>query len=132
MNPILELKIQSYFPVSVLISQNGTCLARVMIAVVEEKDDFSADLLLQAAGRHNFSEQESLGKKSARLLAETNNRVMHRSTEPSYPSGSFSIAKNSLLQDRRQNQHGGASNKIVPEITNARRPEEKEHESLRN
>jgi hypothetical protein len=50
-----------------------------MIAVVTEEDDFSADLFLQAASRRNFSEQESLGKKSARLLAETNNRVIHGS-----------------------------------------------------
>jgi hypothetical protein len=56
LDPILELKIQSYFPVAVLVSQNGICLARVMIAVVTEKDDFSADLLLQSASRHNFSE----------------------------------------------------------------------------
>jgi hypothetical protein len=56
LDPILELKIQSYFPVAVVVSQNGSCLARVMIAVVTEKDDFAADLLLQAASRHNFSE----------------------------------------------------------------------------
>ena len=103
-----------------------------MIAVVIEKDDFSTDLLLEAASSRNFSEQKSLGKKSARLLTETNNRVIHRSEEPSYPSGSFSIAKDSLLQDRRENQYRGASDEIVPEITNARRAEEKEHESLRN
>src|ERR687892_2262189 len=103
-----------------------------MIAVMTEKDDFSADLLLQTAGRHDFSEQKSLGKKSARLLSETNNRVIHRSEEPSYPSGSFSIAKDGLLQDRRENQHRGASDEIVPEITNARRAEEKEDQSLCN
>jgi len=56
LDPILELKIQSYFPIAVVVLQNGSCLARVMIAVVTEKDDFSAELLLQPAGRHNFSE----------------------------------------------------------------------------
>jgi hypothetical protein len=56
LDPILKLKIQSYFLVAVLISQNGARLAWVMIAVVTEKDDFSADLLLQSARRHNFSE----------------------------------------------------------------------------
>jgi hypothetical protein len=56
LDPILELKIQSYFPVAVVVLQNGSCLPRVMIAVVTEKDDFSADLLLQPASRHNFSE----------------------------------------------------------------------------
>src|SRR4030095_694192 len=60
LDPILELKIQSYFPVAVVVSQNGGCLARVMIAVVKKKDVSPADLLLQAASRHNFSEQESL------------------------------------------------------------------------
>jgi hypothetical protein len=83
LDSVLELKIQSGFPVAVVVSQNGRCLARVMIAVVTKENDFSADLLLQAAGRQNLSDQKSLGKKSARLLAETNNRVMHRSKKPS-------------------------------------------------
>jgi hypothetical protein len=49
-----------------------------VIAVVKEKNDFSPNLLLKTPGRQNLSEQESLGKKSARLLAETNNRMIHR------------------------------------------------------
>jgi hypothetical protein len=49
-----------------------------MIAVVEEKDDFSPNFVLKTPGRGNLSEQKSLRKKSARLLAETNNRVIHR------------------------------------------------------
>src|SRR5205823_6063398 len=122
-----ELKIQSYFPVTVVVSQNGSCLARVMIAVVKEKNDFSADLLLQAASRDNFSEQESLGKKSARLLAETDNRMIHGSERASYPGGGFRAAKQSLLQDRRENQYGRASNEIVPEVTDVRRREQDEH-----
>ena len=84
-----------------LISQNGSRLARVMITVVKEKDDFSANFLLETSGGQNLSEQKSLGKKSARLLAETNNRVIHRSERASYPSGSFRAAKDSLLQDWR-------------------------------
>jgi hypothetical protein len=56
LDPILELKIQSYFPVAVLLSQNRSRLARVMIAVVREKDDFSANLFLDAARRQNLSE----------------------------------------------------------------------------
>jgi len=103
LNPILEVKSQGHVPIALLVAQNGTCLARVMIAVVKEKDDFSADLLLQAASRHNFSAQESLGKKSARLLAETNNRVIHGSARASYRGGCFCAAKESLLQDRREN-----------------------------
>jgi hypothetical protein len=79
------------------VSQNGDRLARVMITVVKEKDDFTANLLLETPGRQNFSEQKSLWKKSAWLLAETNNRMVHRSERASYPGGSFRAAKDSLL-----------------------------------
>jgi hypothetical protein len=130
LDPILELKIQSCFPVAVLLSQDRDRLARIVIAVMKEKDDFAADLFLKSASCLNLSDQESLWKKSARLLAETNNRLMHRSEEPSYPSGSSSVAKDSLLQQRRQAQHGGAPNKIVPEVTDIGRGEEDEHERL--
>ena len=123
LDPIRKLKIQSYFPLAVVISQNGTCLTRVVIAVVKEKNDFSADLLLQAASRRNFSEQESLGKKSARLLSETNNRVIHGSARASYPGGRCRAAKQSLLQDRREDQYGRAPNEIIPEVTDIRRRE---------
>jgi hypothetical protein len=78
LDPILELKVQGYFLVAVSVSQNGRRLARVMVTVMKEKNDFSANLLLKTPGRQNLSEQESLGKKSARLLAETDNRVIHR------------------------------------------------------
>ena len=98
-----------------------------MIAVVKEKDDFTANLLLEAPGCHNFGEQKSLGKKSARLLAETNNRMVHRSERFSYHSGRFRAAKDRLLQDRRQDQHGRASNKIVPEVADICRSEQNEH-----
>ncbi len=77
LDPILELKIQSYIPFAVLVSQNRDRFARIMIAVVKEKDDFSSDFLLQTARGQNLSDQKSLWKKSARLLAETNNRVIH-------------------------------------------------------
>src|SRR5262245_38748997 len=130
LDPILELKIQSYFFVGMLVSQNGSCLARVMIAVVKEKNDFAADLLLQMASRRNFSEQESLGKKSVRLLPETNNRLIHGSKRASHASGCFGAAKQSLLQDRRENQYGCASNKIIPEVTDVRRREQNEDERL--
>jgi len=101
-----------------------------MIAVVKEKDNFTADLFLETPCRQNFSEQKSLGKKSARLLAEANNRVIHHSERASYCSVSFRAAKDSLLQDRGQDQHGRASNKIVPEITDIRCSEQEEDERL--
>src|SRR5262249_55433780 len=130
LDSILELKIQSYFLVATLVQQNGTCLARVMVAVVTEKDDFAADLFLQPASSRNFSEQESLWKKSARLLAETNNRVIHGSERASYAGARFRAAKQSLLQDWCENQYGCASNKIIPEVTDVRCREQDEHEHL--
>src|SRR5882762_8737992 len=102
-----------------------------MIAIVKEKDDFSANLFLETPGRQNFSEQKPLGKKSARLLAETNNRAIHCSERVSYLSGRFRAAKDSLLQDGRQDHHGRASNKIIPEVTDIRRSEQNEDKRLR-
>jgi len=84
-----------------LISQNRNRLAWVMIAVVKEKDDFSANFLLEMSSGQNFSNQISFRKKSARLLAETNNRVVHGSERDSCPGGRLRTAKDSLLQDRR-------------------------------
>src|SRR5207248_198124 len=101
-----------------------------MIAVVKEKDDVTANLFLETSGRRNLSEQKSLGKKSARLLAETNNRLAHRSERPSSCSVSFGAAKDRLLQYRRHHQHSRASNKIVPEIPDIRRSEQHEDEGL--
>jgi hypothetical protein len=53
------------------------------------------------SSRQNFSNQISFRKKSARLLAETNNRSIHGSERASCPRGRFRAAKDSLLQDRR-------------------------------
>jgi hypothetical protein len=78
LDPVLELKVQGDFLVAVLLSQNGNRFARIVIAVVKEKDDFSPDFLLESSGRSDLSEQKALWKKSARLLAETNYRVIHR------------------------------------------------------
>jgi hypothetical protein len=77
LDPIFKLKVQGYFLVGVLVSQNGNRLARIVIAVVKEKDDFSTNFFLETPGCRDLSEQKSLRKKSARLLAETNNRVIH-------------------------------------------------------
>src|SRR5947207_12133940 len=101
-----------------------------MIAVVKEQDDLTTNLFLETPGSQNFSEQKSLGKESARLLAKTNNRLVHHSGRVSYRSRSLRAAKDSLLQDRRQDQHGRASNKIVPEITDIRCGEQDEDERL--
>jgi hypothetical protein len=97
LDSILELEVQGDFLIGVLVSHNRNRLARVMIAVVKEKDDFSTDLFLESPGSQNLSEQKPLGKKSARLLAETNNRMIHRPEQISYPGGSFGAPKDSLL-----------------------------------
>src|SRR5438046_9722094 len=98
-----------------------------MITVMKEKDDFSANLFLKTPGRDNLSEQKPLAKESARLLSETNNRVIHRSGQVSYPSDSLRDAKQRLLQDGRQDQHSYASNKIRAEITDTPRSGVKEN-----
>ena len=101
-----------------------------MVTVMKEKNNFPANLLLKTPGRQNLSEQESLGKKTARLLAETNNRVIHCPESVSCPGRSCRVAKDSLLQGRRQDQHGRASNKIVPKVTDIRCSEQDEDERL--
>jgi len=77
LDAILELKIQGHFLGAVSVAQKGDRLPRIMITIVKEKDDISADFVLEPSSRQNFSEQESLWKKSARLLAETDNRLIH-------------------------------------------------------
>ena len=78
MDPILELKVQGNVALALLVSQNRRRLARIMITIMKEKDNFSANFLLKTPGRRHLSEQKTLGKKSARLLAETDNWVIHR------------------------------------------------------
>src|SRR5437667_4103437 len=102
-----------------------------MITVMKEKDDFTANLFLETSGRRNLSEQKSLRKKSARLVAETNNRMAHRSERPSSCSVSFRAAKDSLLQDRRHDQHSRASDQIEPEVPYIRCSEQDAHQRLR-
>ena len=101
-----------------------------MIAVVKEKDDFSANFLLEMSSGQNFGNQISFRKKSARLLAETNNRLMHGQERASYPGRSFRAAEQSLLQDWRDDQYGRASNKVVPQVTDVRCYEQEKHEHL--
>src|SRR2546423_492860 len=100
-----------------------------MIAVVTEKDDRSPDLFLETPSGENLGDQISLGKKSARLLAETNNRAIHGA---SYLGGRFRAAKHSLLQNRRSDQYSRASNKIIPKVPDASCSEQNEHQGLRH
>src|SRR5438105_7975557 len=103
-----------------------------MIAVVKEKDDFSANFLLEMSSGQNFGSQISFRKRSARLLAETDDRLIHGSERASCPGGRFRTAEDSLLQNRRHCQYGRAVDEIILEITDIRRREQDEHEGLRN
>ena len=58
--------------------------------------------------------------------------MIHGSERASYAGGGFRASKQSLLQDRRENQYGRAPNKIIPEVTDVRRREQNEDERLRN
>jgi hypothetical protein len=48
-----------------------------MIAVVKEKNDLAADLLLEPARGGDLREEKAFRKKSARLLPETDDRRTH-------------------------------------------------------
>jgi hypothetical protein len=47
------------------------CLARVMITVVTEENNFTADLGLKSAGGLNLGDKVTSRKEAARLLAKT-------------------------------------------------------------
>jgi hypothetical protein len=58
-------------------------LARIVIAVVIEKNDLPADFRLQAPGGKDFGGEKSLRKDPAGLLAETDDRrLAHGSDGP--------------------------------------------------
>ena len=48
-------------------------LARIMITVVKEKNDFATDFLLKLSGGDNLGIEKSFWKKTAWLLPETDN-----------------------------------------------------------
>jgi hypothetical protein len=56
------------------MTQNGFRLARVVVAVVAEENDFAANLALQPSRRLDFCKQVALQEEPARLLAKTNDR----------------------------------------------------------
>src|SRR6185437_13122265 len=85
--------------------------------VMKEKDNFSANFLLQTSCGAHFSEQESLRKKSARLLAETDNWVIHHSESVSCSGGGLRIAEQSVLENWTQDENGSTANEVIPEVT---------------
>src|ERR1039458_7607395 len=59
------------------VAQKGFRFARIVIAVMQEENDFSADFLLQPARGLNFCDEKTLREKPAGLLAETNDGGAH-------------------------------------------------------
>src|SRR5436305_15276439 len=58
--------------------------------------------------------------------------MIHGSVRASYTGGGVRAAKQSLLQDRRENQYGRAPDKLIPKVTDIGRREQNEDERLRN
>src|ERR1019366_738597 len=76
---IFHGKVQLRRLVGLAMAQNGSRFAWIVIAVVIEKNNLSANFTPQPPGRQDFCKQKSLREKPARLLAETDDGwVAHR------------------------------------------------------
>jgi len=62
------------------MAEKGPGFARILVAVVQEEDNFTADFLLQPAGGEDFCRQKPFGKESARLLTKTDDRRLAHTT----------------------------------------------------
>jgi hypothetical protein len=71
---VLECEIEWERLAIFAMAENGLEFARIMVAVVEKEDDLTADLVAQLSGGAHFGIEKTLGKKPARLLAETDDR----------------------------------------------------------
>ena len=60
--------------VGLAMTQNGLGFARIVVAVVAEKNNFTADFFLQPARGLDFGDEEAFREKPAGLLAETDDR----------------------------------------------------------
>jgi hypothetical protein len=74
---IFEGEIELRGLVSGPMPQYCARFARVVVTVMVEKYNLSANTFLQPPGRIDFSNQKTLGKKSAGLLAKTNYWSIH-------------------------------------------------------
>ena len=74
LKPVFEGEVELGRFIGLAMAQDGFGFARIVVAVVVEENDFAADLRLQPPGRLDFGKQEPSREKSARLLAETNDR----------------------------------------------------------
>ena len=68
---VFESKIEVRRLVGFAMAQNGFRFARIVVAVVKEENNFAADFFLQPPRGLDFGNEKSFRKKSARLLAKT-------------------------------------------------------------
>src|ERR1700738_4617924 len=72
LNTIFKGKVKLRRLKSVPVTQDSSRFAWIVIAVVEEENNFTTDCTLQPSGGPDFRKQKTLWKKSAGLLAKTN------------------------------------------------------------
>src|SRR5262249_31012625 len=78
LDPVHKPKIDRVFPAGMSLCQHRYRFARIVIAVMKEKYNFAADLGLQAPGRNDLGVKKPFWEKTARLLPETNDRLVSR------------------------------------------------------
>jgi hypothetical protein len=74
LEPVFEGEVELRRLAGLAMAEERLGFARIMITVVVEENNFTADLRLQPAGRLDFGDEEAFREKPARLLAETNDR----------------------------------------------------------
>ena len=79
LNLVREGEIEAPRLSGMQLAQDGHRLARVVVAIMIEENDLSADLLLQPARGLEFRVKKTARKYSARLLSETDHRRRHAS-----------------------------------------------------
>ena len=60
-----------------MVAQNGRGLPWIVVAVVKEENDLTADLALEPASGHDFGPEKTFWEKPAGLLAEADDRLAH-------------------------------------------------------
>ena len=83
LQPVLESEIQGRGLAGVPVPHDGLRLARIVIAVVQEKHDFTTDLSLHPARRLELGVQEASREETTRLLAEADDRSGTHADAPS-------------------------------------------------
>ena len=114
------------------MAQDGLGFARIVVAVVVEENDFAADFCLQPAGGQDFGNEKPLREKSAGLLAETDDRGVRLTAGRGLRLRAFHFAGlNTACSDQAEHHASGAADEVVPEIADAERKIEHEHQRLR-